>query len=261
MKTMHVGMVAVTLLSSSIPLTMTQCSSSDATATPDGGHPGNSGSGSGGSTSSGGSGSGGGAPSSGSGSGGSSGGTTSDDGGGTSVNAEGGTGNAEGGASSGGTSQVTCQAPDGGAACDPGMVACGNTMCDTSQTSCCRATGDGGTDQCVGPNGACTGTLVRCNETSDCAKGLVCCDTYGATSCMASCGAYAIQICRSDTECGLDSDAGAAKKCIVQTCGGGPAPGGGPSTPAVTIEACAAPVYTGMGMPAGWGATYGCTAK
>jgi hypothetical protein len=141
------------------------------------------------------------------------------------------------------------------------MVPCGNTMCDTSQTSCCRASGDGGTDMCVGPNGACSGNIVRCNETADCEKGLVCCDNYGSTSCMTSCG-YTPQLCRSDTECGANSDAGAAaKKCIVQTCGGGPGPGGGPPTPAVTIEACAVPVYTMMGMPAGWGAQYGCTAK
>jgi hypothetical protein len=258
MKTMHAGMVAVTLLSAAIPLALTHCSSSNATTAADGGHTGNSGSGSSGGAS-GGSGdeadAGTGNGSSGSASGGDGGG-----GGGASVDGAAG-GNADGGASSGGMMAVTCQAPDGGAACDPGVVPCGSTTCDTSQTSCCHAMGDAGTDTCVGPNGACTGTLERCNETSDCASGLVCCDNYGATSCAASCGPYAYQICRSDTECGLDGDAGAAaKRCIVQTCGG-PTPGGGPSTPAVTIEACAVPSYAGMGMQSTWGPIYGCTAK
>jgi hypothetical protein len=259
MKTTHAGMFAVMLLPAAA-LAMTHCSSSETAVTADGGHPGSSGGGSGGSGSSGGGGSSGGSSS---GSGGSSGGTTTgDDGGGTSVTTDGGgSPGAEGGASSGGTKTVTCEAPDGGASCDPGMVPCGNTMCDTSQTSCCRATGDAGTDTCVGPNGACTGTLVRCNESSDCEKGLVCCDSYGATSCAASCGPYAYQICRSDSECGALSDAGAAKKCILQTCGGGPAPGGGAPTPAVTLEACAAPQYAGMGAPMTWGPNYGCTAK
>lgn len=88
----------------------------------------------------------------------------------------------------------------------------------------------------------------------------MCCDTYGATACAASCGPYGFQVCRSDAECGLQSDAGAAKRCIVQTCGG-PAPGGGPATPVVTLEACAALSYAGEGMPAVWGALYGCTIK
>ncbi len=261
MKTTHVGMVTVTLLTASIPLTLMHCSSSDSTTTPDGGHSGSSGSGSGGTSSGNGSGSSGGQSTSGS-SGASSGApAVSDDGGPTNVAGEGGTSaNSEGGASSGGTKAVTCEAPDGGAACDPGMVPCGNTMCDTSQTSCCRATGDAGTDTCVGPNGACTGNLVRCNETSDCEKGLVCCDNYGATSCAASCGPYGYQICRSDSECGINADAGAAKRCVVQTCGG-PSPGGGPSTPVVTIEACAVPSYAAMGMQSTWGPVYGCTAK
>ena len=192
MKTMHVGMVAVTLLSGAIPLALTHCSSSNATTATDGGHTGNSGSGSGGSG--GGESSGGGDEAdSGIASGSSSGSAPSGDGGGAGPTGEGGVGSADGGSSSGAMT-VTCQAPDGGAACDPGVVPCGSTTCDTSQTSCCRATGDAGTDTCVGPNGACTGSLVRCNETSDCAAGLVCCDNYGATSCAASCGAYSYQI-------------------------------------------------------------------
>ncbi len=255
MKTMHVGMVAVAVLTVAVPLALTNCGDSNATTGTDGGGPIKSGGGSGGT-----SGSGGGTGSSGGGTmptqtgSGSSGGSS----GGAGPASEGGLGG-DGGA--GGTTTTTCQAPVGGASCDPGMVPCGSAMCDTSKTSCCHATGDAGVDTCVGPNGACTGSLIHCNETSDCADGLVCCDSYGATSCAASCGAYAYQICRSDSECGLQADAGAAKKCIVQTCGGA-APGGGPSTPVVTVEACAVQGYAGPGGPGGptmpptWGAMY-----
>ncbi len=265
MKTMHVGMVAVAVLSFAVPLALTNCGDSNATTGTDGGAPLKSGGGSGGT-----SGSGGGT--------GSSGGVTgptqtgSGSGGGSSGGAgpvgEGGSGGGtDGGA--GGTTTTTCQRPEGGASCDPGVVPCGSMTCDTSKTSCCHATGDAGVDTCVGPNGACSGTLLHCNETSDCADGLVCCDNYGATSCAASCGPYAYQLCRSDSECGLQADAGAAKKCIVQTCGGA-APGGGPPTPVVTVEACAVQGYAGPGGPGGpggpampptWGAIYGCTGK
>jgi len=253
-------MVAVALLSVAVPLALTNCGNSNAIIPTDGGGVGNSSSGSSGASSSGSSGGGGegdaGTGNSSSGGGGE-GGTGSS---GVGVGGEGGAGGSEGGASSGGVTPVTCQAPEGGAACDPGLVPCGSTMCDTSQTSCCRATGDAGTDTCVGPNGACTGTLVRCKETGDCQDGLVCCDAYGETSCAASCGAYSFQVCRSDTECGVHADAGAAKKCILQTCGGAAA-GGGPPSPVVTLEACAVQSYGGMGMPATWGPVYGCTAK
>jgi hypothetical protein len=259
MKTMHVGMVAVTVLSVAIPLVLTNCGDSSSTAGPDGGGPLKTGSGSSGGNAAGSSGGGGGMQPTQTGSG-SSGGSS---GGSTGPVGEGGSGGADG-AVGGMTTTSTCKAPDGGAACDPGLVPCGSAMCDTSKTSCCRATGDAGVDTCVGPNGACTGTLVHCNETSDCADGLVCCDNYGATSCAASCGPYGTQACRSDSECGLHADAGAAKRCIVQTCGG-PAPGGGPPSPVVTVEACAVQGFAGMGMGMGmaptWGPIYGCTAK
>jgi hypothetical protein len=76
---------------------------------------------------------------------------------------------------------------------------------------------------------------------------------------------YGYQVCRSDTECGLNADAGAAKRCIVQTCGGA-GPGGGPPSPVVTVEACAAQSFSGgapggPGGPPTWGPIYGCTAK
>jgi hypothetical protein len=189
-------------------------------------------------------------------------------GGGSGVGSSG-TSNVDGGGSAGdggagsGSSSVTCQAPDGGAPCDPGRVPCGSTTCDPSLTSCCRMTGDAGTDMCIGPNGACTGgNRVSCKESGDCASGLVCCDSYGPTSCMAACGgpSGSFQICRSDTECGITSDAGAAaKRCILQTCGG-PRPGAPPS-PVVTVEACATRSAPGPGAPATWGALPGCTAK
>jgi hypothetical protein len=193
-------------------------------------------------------------------------------GGGSGVGSSGsgsGTSNGDGGGSAGdggaGSGSVTCQAPDGGAPCDPGRVPCGSTTGDPSLTSCCRMTGDAGTDMCIGPNGACTGgNRVSCKESGDCASGLVCCDSYGPTSCMAACGgpSGSFQICRSDTECGITSDAGAvAKKCILQTCGGTAPPGGGPPSPVVTLEACATRSAARPGAPATWGALPGCTAK
>jgi hypothetical protein len=259
MKTTHMGMVSMALLSTAIPLALMHCGDSNATVRSDGGVTGNSSSGSGDTTGTGGTGAdadtGVANGSSGSGS------TTVSGAGDAGVVGEAGSGNpGDGGAGSAGKVSAICQAPEGGAACDPGAVPCGSTMCDTSQTSCCHVTGDAGSDTCVGPNGACTGSLVRCNETSDCEKGLVCCDSYGVTTCAASCGPYGSQICLSDTECGLQSDAGGAKKCIVQTCGG-PAPGGGPPTPVVTVEACAVQSYGGQNMPSTWGPIYGCTAK
>jgi hypothetical protein len=259
MKTMHGGMVAVSLLSASAALALTHCSDSNGATGADGGHAGTS-SGSGGGTSSSSEGGDDAGTGNGSSGGGSGNGGGSASGAGTIPTGDGGTGaSADGGSSSGGMMTVTCQSPDGGSACDPGEVTCGSTKCQTSQTSCCHVAGDAGTDTCVGPNGACAGTLTRCNETSDCADGLVCCDSYGTTTCAASCGPYGSQACRSDSECGLQADAGAAKKCILQTCGG-PNPGG-PPTPVVTVELCAVQSFAAQGMAPTWGPAYGCTEK
>jgi hypothetical protein len=174
----------------------------------------------------------------------------------------GGSGAGEGGAGSG-SGGVTCLAPAGGASCDPGKVPCGSSTCDTSKKSCCQVSGDGGADICIGPNGSCMGAKVACKETGDCVPGLVCCGVYGATSCLASCGGPSgFQVCRSHTECGANSDAGAlANKCILQTCGGMAPPGGGPPSPVVTVEACAVQSSAGQGAPPTWGPLPGCVAK
>jgi hypothetical protein len=107
---------------------------------------------------------------------------------------------------------------------------------------------------------------IGCNEAADCMSG-VCCQQIlgiamvGSTSCMPSCNYSATQTgyyqtCRSDSECGADSDAGAAKRCILQTC---TAPGFGGTS--ITIEACA--VYSAglRGGPGTWGTIPTCVAK
>ena len=170
----------------------------------------------------------------------------------------------EAGVAGNGSGGAICGAPMGGAACDPGVVPCGNTTCDTSQKSCCHVGAGAAPDVCVGPNAPCTGgNRIACNEASDCASGLVCCDSYGPTSCMASCsGTSSFQICRGHSECGAGVGvAAAAKRCILQACGGVPSPGGGPPSPVVTVEACAVQTSPGQGMPPIWGPLPGCTAK
>lgn len=282
MKAMHAGLFGMALLGVAGPLALTHCSGSDSSATesPDGAS--SSGSTSSGATS--------GATSSGAGgsgtaaASGSAGGSSGSAASGTSSTAPDGEGGASGSASggaSGSGSGSTGPIPDGGAASDPGMVMCGSTSCNTSEKSCCHKTGDAGSDECIGPNGSCNGgTVIRCDESSDCADGLVCCDNFGSTSCATTCGGGGYQVCRSDSECGTNSDAGAAAmKCIVQTCGGTPAAMGRPAIPATTVQACAVetvpprpgggtpgrggpPVRTDAAAPAPtWGPLYGCTAK
>jgi hypothetical protein len=269
MKTMHAGWVGFALLAVAGPVALTHCSGASDTTSPDGG---SASSGSGGSGTTGGSGSSSGASSSDSdaslgGGSGSSSTTPGGDGGDT----------AEGGASSG---SAAAPAVDGGPIpSDPGMLQCGSMTCNTSEKSCCHRTGDAGVDECIGPNGSCSnGTTLRCDEASDCETGLVCCGTFGSTSCASACGGPSYQVCRTDGECGTNVDAGAAKKCILQTCGGTPV-GNGPPSPVVTIQACAVesvPVTRGgPGGPGGpgpvrfdaavepptWGALAGCKAK
>ncbi len=124
-----------------------------------------------------------------------------------------------------------CVPADGGLACDPGKVTCGNTSCDLTKQFCCID--DAGTKQTCDnyppdtgpppPNG-CNGTKVDCDEAADCPSGQVCCGFVGAgggfaTSCrQGGCGT-GIQMCRSTNECA---------SCVVQTCRG------------VTMETCGA---------------------
>jgi hypothetical protein len=79
-----------------------------------------------------------------------------------------------------------------------------------------------------------------------------------STSCKGTCATTDFQLCRTDDECGQGTDAGAAKKCIVQTCHTqmiGAACAGATTT----LEACAYP--TTVGFTTTWGALPECTAN
>jgi hypothetical protein len=246
------------------PLALAHCSSSS----------GSPGSGSSGSGSGGGSGSG---ASSGGGSGGESGGSTGSgtgsvtgSGAGTGVSSgssgsgDDGGGNPDAsasGAGDGGGNPPACMSVDGGAQCSsPLMVACGSSTCNTSTEYCCVDTNiaDGGqTQTCVPPNGTCstTATTIHCDEAADCAGGAVCCGNFprpgvqGNTSCLASCTGFQSQLCRTDSECGTNSDAGALQKCVLQTCG------------STTLQLCAVMGFGLVPDAGSTGVSPGCTAK
>ncbi len=141
--------------------------------------------------------------------------------------------------------------PDGGAPSDPGDVPCGGSECPVSTSICCQAKSDGGVSEtCTAANAGCSGITFGCNEASDCGGG-VCCQgvnaigVQGPTFCAAP-GATcegggdptfplgAFQTCRTDAECGTDSDAGFYKRCIPQVCTS-PTIGGATTD----VEACA----------------------
>jgi hypothetical protein len=171
----------------------------------------------------------------------------------------------------GAASMTTCQAPDGGAACDPGLVSCGGSSCTTSNAYCCVGGGDGGSNVCTAYNSAScpSGNLtVACDETADCATG-VCCEEVvglgvpGPTQCMSSCPSNWFQICKSNTECGGGSDAGGLNQCIRQTCT--QPPGLLTQGSSVVVEACAVPAPPGLSISLGGagsgGALQGCVAQ
>jgi hypothetical protein len=135
--------------------------------------------------------------------------------------------------------------PEGGAMSDPGSVQCNGAPCDVSTGNfCCVEAADGGaTETCKGPNSVCSGLTRKCDEASDC-NGGVCCQAIvgialaGSTSCQTSCpGAF--QTCRTDGECGADTDASALKRCVPQVCTNTNPPR------TLTIEACAVPPSPG----------------
>jgi hypothetical protein len=141
------------------------------------------------------------------------------------------------------------------------MVTCGSTTCDTTMTQsqvCCLG-GDGGT--CTSVSSACPSQITQvCDEAADCTNAVCCqplvCGEH-STTCQTTCAEGDFQPCRTDSECGATSDAGAAKKCIVQTCGTqmiGPTCGGA----MVKLEACAYP--TTVGFTTTWGPLPECTA-
>jgi hypothetical protein len=250
----HIRWLCLAPLLSAAPLALAHCGGSSASPSKvsDGGSNSSSGSGSGGSSGS-----------SGSSGGVSSGSSGGDDGGGSpvvdgSASSSGGPGGGDGSAG-----PPPCVSVDGGAQCSaPLMLPCGSTTCDTSTEYCCvdTAADGGGTRTCVAPNGSCspTATRINCKEAADCAGGAVCCGNFpmlgvqGTTSCLASCtGSQNVQICRTDDECGIGSDAGELKKCVPQTCG------------SLTLQLCAVRQVGGPGGPGpdAGGAYAGCTAE
>ncbi len=206
----------------------------------------------------------GGSSGSGSSSGGSSGGSSSggDDGGVSPGDGSASSSGGSGDAGDGGGVPRQCVSVDGGAQCsNPLMLPCGGSTCNTGTDYCCVESADAGAAQtCVAPNGSCSpaATRIGCKEAADCAGSAVCCANFpalgvqGTTSCLASCtGTQNVQICRTDDECGSTSDAGALKKCVLQTCG------------SLSLQLCAVSSGGGFGgPPADAGGAYaGCTAQ
>jgi hypothetical protein len=122
--------------------------------------------------------------------------------------------------------------PEGGAPSDPGSVPCGGAPCAVNEgRSCCIQIVDGGRQEtCNPPNTGCPapGVKLECDEAADC-NGGVCCQAIvgtavqGSTSCSGTPTCMGVpttnfQVCRTDDECGQETDAGAAKRCIPQTC-------------------------------------------
>jgi hypothetical protein len=263
MKTTHALLAFVTTLLPLVPLACSGNGAGKVTGTGDGGSThASSGGGSSGGESSGGSG---GPSSSGGGDDAEANGSSSGGQGASSSGAGEGGATGEGGASSSSGGTVV-PVPDGGAPSTPMMVTCGATSCDTggSMPQQCCVSGDGGTCTAF-TTGCSSGITVPCDEAADCTGGSVCCQVLEcgqhSTSCKTTCATTDFQLCRTDSECGTTSDAGAAKKCIVQMCGSslvGPTCGG----TMVKVEACAYPAAgVGFGSPTTWGPLPECTAE
>ena len=116
------------------------------------------------------------------------------------------------------TPTVPCDKPAGGDACDPGKVTCGGAPCDLSSHYCC---GDETTASCVASGASCGTNAVHCDEKADCSGGKICCLVAKSISsadmtCQSACtgGLFSIQVCHTNSECG------AGKTCVVQTCNG-----------------------------------------
>jgi hypothetical protein len=114
-----------------------------------------------------------------------------------------------------------CDKPAGGLPCDPKSIYCNGAGCDTTTHYCCAASAT--SQSCVTNATKCADNSLHCDEASDCASGQICCfvakslssgDTMCATTCSG--GLFNIQICRTNSECG------AGKSCILQSCGGTP---------------------------------------
>jgi hypothetical protein len=263
MRTTHSFMAFLAMSLTVAPFALTHCSGNSAskvsTGGTDGGHNGSSGGGSSGGESSGGSG------------GGSSGGGDDEADGassgapGSSSGAVGGDGGATGDGAPGSSSGAPpVPVPDGGVPSDPMMVTCGGTSCDTTSQQCCGSA-DGGAGTCTAFTASCaSGITEPCDEAADCTNAVCCqpleCGQH-STSCKTACATTDFQLCRTDSECGATSDAGAAKQCIVQMC---PSQVMYPDTcggTMVKVEACAYPTAATFEAPATWGPLPGCMAN
>jgi hypothetical protein len=118
--------------------------------------------------------------------------------------------------------------PDGGAASDPGHIACVDAApCSVPAEQCC--VGSNGTGSC---KASCPGgsiVVLKCDEAANCADGGVCCASESLTApnasgaCAASCSLGQVQLCRTNGECPNHD-------CTPQTCTFG--------STKVRIEAC-----------------------
>lgn len=110
-----------------------------------------------------------------------------------------------------------CDPPDGGLPCDPGHVQCAGSTCATATTFCCE-TSTGSSGMCDPAKATCTQSESHCDEALDCDGGVCCMSitisfaTTVKSTCQATCPTGSYQLCRSNTECG------AGKACVVQTC-------------------------------------------
>jgi|HubBroStandDraft_1064217.scaffolds.fasta_scaffold24781_2 hypothetical protein len=262
MRTTHSLLAFLVTVLSVAPLALTHCSGNSASKVTSGGN----GSSGGHTSSGGGNGSSGGTSSGGNSSGGEDDaevdGASSGVQGGSSSGGDGGgvTGDGAPGSSSGATAVPV---PDGGAPSDPMMVTCGSTTCDTNSQQCCVAA-DGGGGTCTAFTAGCTSGITEpCDEAADCTNAVCCqpleCGAH-STSCKTACAAGDFQLCRTDSECGATSDAGAAKQCIVQMCPTQATYPAGCGGTMVKVEACAYPTAGAFGAVT-WGPLTGCTAE
>lgn len=140
--------------------------------------------------------------------------------------------------SSGSSGSDTCDPPPGGAACTPGMVACGAASCPVPDNPCCLSLSpQSATCSVIGSS--CDGFIVSCDEASDCPGGEICCldvtsQTTGTQTCQKgpTCPTSKYmdaQICRSNAECAGGSCS--SWSCTIEY-------------PHTVIEACQEPAGT-----------------
>jgi hypothetical protein len=139
-----------------------------------------------------------------------------------------------------GDSPDACAPPDGSLGCTPGTVSCGgDASCSLATQQCCDLVGT--SESCIATGGACSGTVISCNEAADCTNNQICClnamssavapiSCQDGPTCPAGIGLASAQICRSNAEC-------ASGACVVYSCESG----------MVSIEACKGSVAGALG--------------